>query len=133
MVKLRNEDHASFTNFLRMPPDMYAELLRRVGPRITKTYTRYRETLEPAGLKLALTLNHLAHGNKYVSMNLPGESPTTPFQYLVIFIRSPKVCEFDVPEQLVFLQELEHGLHLLICETTCSLPGPFLFVVRTLR
>ena len=49
MVKLRNEDHASFTNFLRMPPDMCDELLRRMGPRITKTSTRYREPLESAG------------------------------------------------------------------------------------
>ena len=25
MVELRNEDHASFTNFLRMPPAMFVE------------------------------------------------------------------------------------------------------------
>ena len=74
MVKLRNEDRASFTNFLRMPPGMNDELRRREGPRITKTFTRYREPLEPAGLKLALTLHHLAHGNKYASMNVCLES-----------------------------------------------------------
>ena len=54
MVKLYNEDHASFSNFLRMPQDMCDELLRRVGPRKTKTNTLYRELLEPAGLKLVL-------------------------------------------------------------------------------
>ena len=43
MVELRNEDHASFTNFLRMPPEMFDELLARVIPRITKQYTFYRD------------------------------------------------------------------------------------------
>ena len=38
MVELRNEDHVSFTNFLRMPPAMFDELLARVGPRITKQH-----------------------------------------------------------------------------------------------
>ena len=75
MVKLRNEDHASFTNFLGMPQDMYDELLRRVGPSITKTYMRYRDPLEPAGLKLVLTLHHLANGNKYASMKFAWRVP----------------------------------------------------------
>ena len=132
MVKLRNEDHASFTNFLRMPPDMYDELRRRVGPRITKTYMRYRGTLEPAGLKLALKLHRLAHGNKYDSMKFVWKVPDNTISVVCSFIRPPEVCEFNIPEQLVFLQELEHGL-LLICETKCSLLGPFLFVVRNLR
>ena len=55
MVELRNEDHASFINFLRMPPAMFDELLARVGPRITKQYTFYRDPLEP-GMRLALSL-----------------------------------------------------------------------------
>ena len=45
MMELRNEDPASITNFLRMPPDMFEELLDRVGPRTTKMHTRYRESL----------------------------------------------------------------------------------------
>ena len=36
LVELRNEDQASFKNFMRMPPDMFDELLTRVGPGITK-------------------------------------------------------------------------------------------------
>ena len=48
MVELRNEGQASFTNFLRMPPAMFDELLARVCPRITKQYTFYRDPLEPA-------------------------------------------------------------------------------------
>ena len=36
MMELRNEDSASFTNFLCMHQDMSEELLDRVGPRITR-------------------------------------------------------------------------------------------------
>ena len=39
LVELRNEDTASFINFMRMPPEMFDELLARVGPRITKQHT----------------------------------------------------------------------------------------------
>ena len=67
LVELRQEDQKSFKNFMRMPPDMFDELLARVGPRITKQTTRYREPLEP-GLKLALTLRHLASGSTYAAM-----------------------------------------------------------------
>ena len=54
----------SFRNFLRMEPDMFDELLKRMGPRIMKQHTRCRAPLEP-GLKLALTLQHLASGSSY--------------------------------------------------------------------
>lgn len=67
LVELRNEDQASFKNFMRMSPEMFDELLARVGPRITKQQTWYREPLEP-GMKLALTLRHLASGSKYAVM-----------------------------------------------------------------
>ena len=50
------------------PPEMFDELLTRVGPRITKQNTTYREALDP-GLKLALTMRHLASGTKYQSMS----------------------------------------------------------------
>ncbi|XP_014669409.1 PREDICTED: prolyl endopeptidase FAP-like [Priapulus caudatus] len=56
MAELRMEDQASFFNFLRMPPEMFDELLVRIGPRIQKQDTRYRKALEP-GLKLAVTIS----------------------------------------------------------------------------
>ena len=74
MMELRNEDPASFTNFFRMPPDMFDELLDRVGPMITEMHTRYREALEP-GPKLSLTLRHLDSGNKYASMKFGRRVP----------------------------------------------------------
>ena len=71
---------------------MYDELLRRVGPRITKTHTPYREPLEP-GLKLALTLRHLAHGNKYASMKFAWRVPHNTISVVV-----REVCNAIVDE-----------------------------------
>lgn len=67
MTELRREDRQSFVHFLRMPTEMFDEILQRVGPRIAKQNTFYRNPLEP-GLKLAITLRHLASGAKYRSM-----------------------------------------------------------------
>lgn len=67
MVELRQEDPVAFRNFMRMPPEMFQEILTRVEPRITKKQTWMREPLEP-GLKLALTLRHLASGATYMDM-----------------------------------------------------------------
>jgi hypothetical protein len=36
MEEIRMEDQQSFFNFLRMPPEMFDELLNRVGPRIRR-------------------------------------------------------------------------------------------------
>ena len=71
LVELRRED---FVNFLRMPPWMFDELLERVGTRISKQRTAYRAPLEP-GLKLALTLRHLASGSDCVDMQYAWRVP----------------------------------------------------------
>ncbi|XP_076042092.1 uncharacterized protein LOC143025993 [Oratosquilla oratoria] len=67
MVELRHEDPSSFQNFMRMSPAMFDELLNRLTPRLTRPSTNYRANLE-AGLKLAVTLRHLASGTKYRDM-----------------------------------------------------------------
>ena len=67
MRELRMEDQQSFFNFLRMPPEMFDELLNRVGPRIQKRDTIFRKALEP-GLKLAITIRHLASGDRYSTL-----------------------------------------------------------------
>jgi len=46
MVELRNEDQASFKNFLRMPPSMFHELSARVGSRLTKEQSTFRKPFE---------------------------------------------------------------------------------------
>jgi len=55
MAELRMDDQQSFFNFLRMPPQIFDELLKRVGPGCHKMDTHYRKALE-AGLKLAITI-----------------------------------------------------------------------------
>ena len=67
MVELRNEDPRAFQNFMRMPPDMFDEFLQRLTPRITKKTTNWRSPQEP-GLKVAITLRHLASGSRYHDM-----------------------------------------------------------------
>ena len=135
MVELHiDEDQTSFTNFLCMPPDMYDELLRRVGPRITNqdfyalqgaTRTCWLEActdLTPSSPWEQVCLNEAC-------LESPPQHHFSTLFFLSVLLKSVNL----VPEQVFFLQELEHGLLLLICETACSLPGPFLFVVRNLR
>ena len=63
MAELRDEDIPSFRNFVRVDPEMFHELLVRLGDRITKKDTWYRKALEP-GLKLAITLRFLGTGRQ---------------------------------------------------------------------
>ena len=65
--ELRDEDLDGFRNFMRMDPDMYAEIAERVSPRLYKPNSRYRPSLEP-GLKLTLALRYFAAGNDYKSL-----------------------------------------------------------------
>ena len=55
--ELYAEDATSFTNFMRMEPQAFHEILTRIAPRISKAPT--------PGLKLAITLRFLAKGNSY--------------------------------------------------------------------
>ena len=74
MVELRREDQKAFVNFMRMSPEMFDEILRRIGPRITKQHTHYRAPLD-TGMKLAVTLRHLASGSKYSTMRFGWRIP----------------------------------------------------------
>ena len=79
LVELRMEDQQSFFNFLRMPPEMFDELLNRVGPRIRKMDTHYRKALEP-GMKLAIDTWHLVTSIRPCSMSseLPATQSSPP-------------------------------------------------------
>ena len=92
MRELEMEDVPAFRNFLRMDPAMFQELLLRVGPRIEKQDTFYRSSLEP-GLKLAITLRHLATGNTYKSLMY-----SFRVAHNTICIMVPEVCAAIVAE-----------------------------------
>ena len=82
MVELRREDQTEFINFMRMPPEMFNELLERVGPRISKERTWSREPIEP-GVKLAITLSYLASGSKYPYLKFGWRVPASTQSLLV--------------------------------------------------
>ena len=64
MAELEREHQGDFTNYMRMEPAMFYEILQRLSPRITKMDTNWRKALPP-GLKLAITLRFLASGDSY--------------------------------------------------------------------
>ena len=43
--ELRMEDNSSFSNYMRMEPLMFDEILNRVSPRIQKSDTHFRKAL----------------------------------------------------------------------------------------
>ena len=94
MVELRNEDPTGFHNFMRMPPAMFDELVTRLTPRIEKQATNMRLPLEP-GLKVAVTLRHLASGAKYRDMQYAWRVPANT---MCVVVR--EVCQAIVDEYL---------------------------------
>ena len=59
MVELRREDPAAFTNMVRMPPDMFDEILVRLRPRLERDHVS-RATLDPGRLHKAILLSRLS-------------------------------------------------------------------------
>ena len=68
MVELKEEDVAAFKNFVRMETRMFQEVFTRLRDRIEKNDTWYSKATPPPGLKLAITLRHLATGASYHSL-----------------------------------------------------------------
>ncbi|KAI4799508.1 hypothetical protein KUCAC02_016884 [Chaenocephalus aceratus] len=66
--ELKTEDEKAFFNYTRRPRGLYDEVLRRVEGRIEKKDTWYRKSLPP-GLKLSITLRHLACSDNYPSLS----------------------------------------------------------------
>ena len=87
LAELRMEDQQSFFNFLRMPPEMFDELLNRIAPRIRKMDTNYRKALEP-GMKLSITIRHLASGDKYPTLQYAFRVAQSTISLLI-----PEVCQ----------------------------------------
>ena len=96
LQELRREDKKTFRNFMRMPPEMFDELLERLRPRITKQMTFYREPLDP-GMKLAITLRHLASGSKYTNMRFGWRVPHNTISLVV-----REVCRYFYINFIIF-------------------------------
>nr|XP_054768403.1 putative nuclease HARBI1 [Lytechinus pictus] len=92
MEELRVEDPQPFSNYLRMEPAMFEELVQRVGPRIVKHDTRMRKALPP-GLKLAITVRFLASGDKYPSLMYSFRVARNTISLII-----PEVCQAIVEE-----------------------------------
>ena len=67
MKELEDESDEEFQSFARVPPDLYLEIVRRVGPRIQKQHTFFRKALSP-GLKGGITRRFLGAGISYHSL-----------------------------------------------------------------
>ena len=86
MVELRNEDKKTFENFMRMPTEMYDGLVTRLSPHITRQTTTFRRPIPP-GMKVAITLRHLASGTKYRSMRFGWRVPHNTISKIVKEVR----------------------------------------------
>ena len=92
MEELRMEDTQSFFNFVRMSPELFDEILHRVSPRISRQDTNYRKALLP-GLRLAITLRHLASGDRYPTLQYDFRVARTTIGQII-----PDVCQAIVQE-----------------------------------
>ena len=67
LQELAEQDPPSFKGFTRIDVDIYNDLLERVGPRLQKKTTNFKEPICP-GLRLSITLRYLATGETYRSL-----------------------------------------------------------------
>ena len=119
MKELHAEDVSAFTNFMRMGPEDFHELLTRIAPRITKRDTNYyRKSLEP-GLKLAVTLRFLATGNSYKTLQYGFR---VAHNTISVFI--PQVCQAiinELSDEVLMCPDTPEGWKQVASTTTLAL------------
>ena len=111
------DDPTAYRNFIRMPPEILQELEQRLDPETQRERTWMRDPLSP-GLKLAVTLRHLASGDSYPTLQYAFRVARSNINKFV-----PEVCDAIIrayrdevmtcPKRLVggrvrFLSEVEH-------------------------
>ena len=61
------DDPMAYRNFIQMPPELYQELEQRITAEFQRDRTLMRDPVSP-GVKLAVTLRHLATGDSYTTL-----------------------------------------------------------------
>ena len=84
---LEHYDRQRFKNLLRMYPETFHAMVEKLRPHIQKQHTFWRKPLD-AGLKLAVTLRHMASGNDYASLEYTFRVPANTISIFV-----PEVCQ----------------------------------------
>lgn len=67
LQELAEEDPPSFKGYTRIHVDVFNDLLEKVGPKLQKKTTNFKEPICP-GLRLSITLRYLATGESYRSL-----------------------------------------------------------------
>ena len=93
MAELEREKIGGYIGLLRMDPNMFRELLQRVGPRITKPMNRGNEPLAPA-LKLAITLCYYSTGNAYRALEFHWRVPHNTTSGIVRDVSEAIIAEY---------------------------------------
>ena len=86
--EMRLQDHSMFFNYFRVLPSTFDDLLRLVGPSLTRKTSHFRKPF-PSELRLAVAIRYLATGESQASLS---------FNYI---IGRSTVCEIldEVPEK----------------------------------
>ena len=67
MPRLELDDPMAYRNFIQMPPELFQELEQRITAELQRDRTWMRDPISP-GVKLAVTLRHLATGDSYTTL-----------------------------------------------------------------
>ena len=86
MPGLHLDDPMAYRNFIRMPPELYQELEQRITAEFQRDRTSMRDPVSP-GVKLAVTLSHLATGDSYTTLQYAFRLASSTIEKFV-----PEVC-----------------------------------------
>ena len=81
------DDPMAYRNFIQMPPELHQELGQRITAEFQRDRTLMRDTLSP-GVKLAVTLKHLATGDSYTTLKYAFRVASPTIKKFV-----PEVCD----------------------------------------
>ena len=93
MMQLEAEDVAGFKNFIRLNPQRFQELLKRLDRRLTRQDTNFRAALTP-GLKLSIALRYFNSGDNYHSLMYSFRVPNNRISKILFEVSTAIVDEF---------------------------------------